>query len=192
MLTPSSNIFLMRNILHLYNKSQNESVKDNLRKIVSPNDQLTLNCNGQVIVGKIFLITMFFVRALLRIYIALLLFHLKAHLQNLFKLMRNLLETKHKETTNVSMLGFFFNVKPDVCLFLFCFFKSIYSYFYMLLNPYIKVHNASTFIPYKDTPPEPVPIDDYPSGDETQRDNRCKHVVFLQINCNLMLNQMFL
>jgi len=105
MLTPSSNIFLMRNILHLYNKSQNESVKDNLRKIVSPNDQLTLNCNGQVIVGKIFLITMFFVRALLRIY----------------------------------------------CI---------------------------TFIPSKGTPTEPVQIDEKPSGDETQRDNQCKHVGF--------------
>ncbi|XP_077077485.1 uncharacterized protein LOC143730820 [Siphateles boraxobius] len=51
MLTPSANVFLMRNIIHLYNKSQNESVKENLRKIVSPNDQLTLNDNGQVIVG---------------------------------------------------------------------------------------------------------------------------------------------
>ncbi len=69
MLTPSANVFLMRNIIHHYNKSQNESVKENLRKIVSPNDQLTLNGNGQVILGKISLITMFCViqRALLHI-----------------------------------------------------------------------------------------------------------------------------
>lgn len=59
MLTPSANVFLMRNIFHHYNQSQNESVKENLRKIVSPNDQLTLNGNGQVIVGKISLITVF-------------------------------------------------------------------------------------------------------------------------------------
>lgn len=69
MLTPSANIFLMRNIIHHYNQSQNESVKENLQKIVSPNDHLTLNDNGQVIVGKIYLITMFCViqRALLHI-----------------------------------------------------------------------------------------------------------------------------
>lgn len=60
MLTPSAHVFLMRNIIHHYNKSQNESVKENLRKIVSPNDQLTLNGNGQVVVGKISLITMCF------------------------------------------------------------------------------------------------------------------------------------
>ncbi len=67
MLTPSAHVLLMRSIIHHYNKSKNESVKENLRKILSPNDQLNLNGKGQIVVGKISLITMFLVivRALL-------------------------------------------------------------------------------------------------------------------------------
>ncbi len=63
MLTPSAHVFLMRSIIHHYNKSKNESVKES----VSPNEQLTLNGNGHIVVGTISLITMFLliVRALL-------------------------------------------------------------------------------------------------------------------------------
>nr|XP_055065277.1 uncharacterized protein si:ch211-238e22.2 [Misgurnus anguillicaudatus] len=50
-LTPSAHVFLMRNIIHHYNTSQNEKVKQDLKKIVSSNDQLILNENGQVVVG---------------------------------------------------------------------------------------------------------------------------------------------
>ncbi len=49
-----------------------------------------------------------------------------------------------------------FDVKP-------CFFLSIYSHFYLLLSPYIKVYNVSTCIPSIGTPPEPVQIDEKPS-----------------------------
>ncbi len=52
MLTPSAHVFLMRSIIHHYNKSKNESVKES----VSPNEQLTLNGNGHIVVGKISLI----------------------------------------------------------------------------------------------------------------------------------------
>ncbi len=77
-----------------------------------------------------------------------------------------------------------FDVKPDV------FFLSIYSHFYLLLSPYIKVYNVSTCIPSIGTPPEPVQIDEKPSGDKTQKDDQCT-MYFLKKYCNLMLYQIY-
>ncbi|XP_057187756.1 uncharacterized protein carm1l isoform X1 [Triplophysa rosa] len=60
-LTPSAHIFLMRNIIHHYNKLQNECVIEKFRKNVSPDDQFTFNDNGQVIIGNLFCLNMLFV-----------------------------------------------------------------------------------------------------------------------------------
>ncbi len=60
-------------------------------------------------------------------------FHLKAHLQNLFKLMTDPQETKSENMTNVRMLIFknmLCDVKRDV------FFLSIYLHFYVLFSPF--------------------------------------------------------
>lgn len=49
MMTPSSHIFLMRNILHHYNNNKNSIAMDNLKKALG--DELELNCYGQAVLG---------------------------------------------------------------------------------------------------------------------------------------------
>ncbi|CAG6021997.1 unnamed protein product, partial [Menidia menidia] len=49
MMTPSSHVFLMRNILHHYNCLKNAAVMDNLKK--SLGQEVTLNSYGQAVLG---------------------------------------------------------------------------------------------------------------------------------------------
>ncbi|CAG5927893.1 unnamed protein product, partial [Menidia menidia] len=49
MMTPSSHVFLMRNILHHYNCFKNAAVMDNLKK--SLGQEVTLNSYGQAVLG---------------------------------------------------------------------------------------------------------------------------------------------
>ncbi|KAM9700009.1 HMG domain-containing protein 3-like [Menidia menidia] len=50
MMTPSSHVFLMRNILHHYNCFKNAAVMDNLKK--SLGQEVTLNSYGQAVLGS--------------------------------------------------------------------------------------------------------------------------------------------
>jgi len=47
MLSPSAHVFMMRNVIHNYNQRKNEKIKEELKKLVTPEIQLCLNEHGQ-------------------------------------------------------------------------------------------------------------------------------------------------
>ncbi|XP_056091692.1 uncharacterized protein LOC130071101 [Rhinichthys klamathensis goyatoka] len=47
MLSPSTHVFMMRNVLHNYNQRKNKKIKEELKKLVTPEIQLCLNEHGQ-------------------------------------------------------------------------------------------------------------------------------------------------
>ncbi|XP_070399098.1 uncharacterized protein [Nothobranchius furzeri] len=52
MLTPSSHIFLQRNIPHHYNVRKNTRAKEAIQKVISPQAALVLDQNGFIVMGK--------------------------------------------------------------------------------------------------------------------------------------------
>ncbi|XDV11852.1 hypothetical protein PO909_000657 [Leuciscus waleckii] len=47
MLSPSAHVFMMRNVIHNYNQRKNKKIKEELKKLVTPEIQLCLNEHGQ-------------------------------------------------------------------------------------------------------------------------------------------------
>lgn len=47
MLSPSAHVFMMRNVIHNYNQRKNKKIKEELKKLVTPEIGLCLNEHGQ-------------------------------------------------------------------------------------------------------------------------------------------------